>query len=42
VPLFSIGRLWAWQLPDEWLQQQPAKARAFDRPNQAGQSADPA
>jgi hypothetical protein len=42
VPLFSIGPLWAWQLKDDWLEQQLQKAKAFDRQGQAGQGSKPA
>jgi hypothetical protein len=41
APLFSIGPLVAWRLPDDWLRQQLAKARSFDRPNRAERGADP-
>lgn len=34
VPLFSIGPLWHWQLSQEWLRRQLAKARTTDKAGQ--------
>lgn len=34
VPLFSIGPLWHWQLSQEWLRRQVAKAKAADEAKQ--------
>jgi hypothetical protein len=37
VPPFSIGPLWHWRLKDDWLQEQLAKSRAFDRVQGTGE-----